>query len=69
MRRPPHELVRLSRPIQALRPSAIPNSMQALGLCSPKSCKVVAVFLFQLSKVFNSRVTCWKEEDYMCDGP
>ena len=64
-----HELLRLSRPIQALRPSAIPNSMQALGRCSPKSCKVVAVLSFQLSKFFNSRVTCWKEEGYMCDGP
>ena len=60
-----HELLGLCRPMQAFRPPPIPNSMQALGRCSPKNCTVVAVFLLQLSKFFNSRVTCWKKEGYV----
>ena len=47
-----HELLRLSCPIQALRPPATPNSMQALGRCSPENCKVVAVF-FLVVKVLS----------------
>ena len=42
-----HELLRIPRPIRALRPLVIPNSMQALGRCSPKSRIVVVVFHIQ----------------------